>query len=189
MCCGVVREKYRLRDRWGKATQIGAIVEGLLEERLSENIAQTVCVKCRRSLLRLQKLWQEYFELKDKIKLQLRERRSTQPPDKAPAVRLRSPSSQLTGISPAGKRVTNSRSACLGSVIPHARKTLFPRPEPKEQERQLHAGVSRCSDRVLCCVSPRNPSPALSRLRVTDLGTRAAVARCSAGAELSHYSI
>ena len=53
-----------------------SIIEGLLEERLSENIAQTVCLKCRRSLLRLQKLWQEYFELKDKIKSQLRERRS-----------------------------------------------------------------------------------------------------------------
>ena len=93
--CGaeLKREKYRLRDIFGKTTQLGRIEKDLLGEDLCENTANTVCSKCRYALIRLEKLKGEYEGLASKLKRQLADQR-VQPnrQHQAPAVRYRSPS-------------------------------------------------------------------------------------------------
>ena len=71
MCGKLLREKYQLRDRFGKPTQLGRVIEDLLDEDLCENTANTVCSKCRYALLHLEKLKKEYDQIKSSLKTQL----------------------------------------------------------------------------------------------------------------------
>ena len=102
--CGVEhkREKYRLRDTFGKTMQLGREVKDLLGEDLCENTANTVFSKYRYALIRLEKLKGEYEALGSKLKKQL-VNQCIQPKrgHQAPAVQYRSPSAQSTRISPA----------------------------------------------------------------------------------------
>ncbi len=125
VCSKALKEKYRLRDYFGKATQLGRVVEDLLDEDLRENTANSVCSKCRYALLHLEKLKRECDALKGNLKTQLRRHRASQQlrpqGQHGPVVRLRSPSAQSTGISPAAKRPAIHR-----PVSTTARKELFP---------------------------------------------------------------
>ena len=126
VCSKPLKEKYRLRDRFGKPTQLGRMIEDPLDEDLCENTASTVCSKCRYSLLHLEKLKREYDQLKGNLKTHLRRQTtSTQLSPRAqhaPVLRLHSPSAQSTGISPAAKRAATSQSMAT------SRKELFPLP-------------------------------------------------------------
>ena len=59
-----------MRDKFGKPTQLGSVIEDLLEDDHCENITRTVYRKCRYELLHLGKLKREYKELKGKLKSQ-----------------------------------------------------------------------------------------------------------------------
>ena len=135
MCRVALKNRYRLRGSSGNATQIGKILECLLEESLSEIAVALVCRKCRLSLLRLEKLHNDFIQLKRTLKASLHSQRSNQEPPQAQhmpvaaAVRLRSPSAQSTGMSPAEKRAA-IRSPCLHGFTRTARKELFPLNQP-----------------------------------------------------------
>ena len=73
----VLKEAYRVRDRFGKPTQLGTVIVNLLDEALCKNTPSTVCRKCRYDLLCLEKL-KEYKEVKSQLKTQLRENRASQ---------------------------------------------------------------------------------------------------------------
>ena len=45
------REKYRLRGKFGKPTQLGRVVKDLVEQDLCDIATIVVCSKCRYSLL------------------------------------------------------------------------------------------------------------------------------------------
>ena len=115
------REKYRLRDKFGKPTQLGRVIKDLVEQDLCDITTIVVCSKCRYSLLHLEKLRKDYDTLKCKLKKQLADSHRVQPQSlqHAPAVRCRSPSAQTTGVSPAQKRPAIQRPIT-------ARKELFP---------------------------------------------------------------
>ena len=44
------REKYRLRDKFGKPTQLGRVVKDLVEQDLCDITTIVVCSKCKYSL-------------------------------------------------------------------------------------------------------------------------------------------
>ena len=48
----VLKEAYRVQDRFGKPTQLGTVIVNLLDEALCENMPSTVSRKCRYNLLR-----------------------------------------------------------------------------------------------------------------------------------------
>ena len=121
VCSKVLKEAYRVRDRFGKPAQLGTVIVNLLDEALCENTPSTVCRKCRYDLLRLEKL-KEYEEVKSQLKTQLRANRATQQLQRRQVLRLRSPSAESTGVSPAAKRTYRSVST--------ARKELFPTVDP-----------------------------------------------------------
>ena len=77
LCSKVFKEAYRVRDRFGKPTQLGTVIVNLLDEALCENTPSTVCRKCRYDVLRLEKL-KEYEEVKSQLKTQLRANRASQ---------------------------------------------------------------------------------------------------------------
>jgi len=60
VCSKPLKEKYQLRDRFGKPTQLGRVIEDLFDKNLCENTASTVYSKCRYSLSHLEKLKREY---------------------------------------------------------------------------------------------------------------------------------
>ena len=64
MCSKVLKEAYRVRDRFVKPSQLGTVIVNLLDEALCENTPSTVCRKCRYDLLRLEKLKKEDEEVK-----------------------------------------------------------------------------------------------------------------------------
>lgn len=64
-----------MRDKLGKPTQLGRLIEDLLEEDQCKNITRTVCQKCRYKLLHLRKFKREYEELKGNLKSQLQAQR------------------------------------------------------------------------------------------------------------------
>ena len=117
VCSKVLKEAYRVRDRFGKPTQLETVVVNLLDEALCENTPSTVCRKCRYDLLRLEKLKKEYEEVKSQLKTQLRANRASQQLQRRQVLRLRSPSAESTAVSPAAKRTDRSVST--------ARKELF----------------------------------------------------------------
>ena len=92
---------YRLRDRREKSTEIGKVVEVILEEEVKTDF---VCRKCNRQLLRLQELQKQFEELRTEL---VQNSLPVQPTN----TRLRSPSTQRTGASPAEKRARPSRAA------------------------------------------------------------------------------
>ena len=47
VCSKVLKEAYRVRDRFGKPMQLGTVIVNLLDEALCENTPSTVCRKCR----------------------------------------------------------------------------------------------------------------------------------------------
>ena len=122
VCSKVLKEAYRVRDRFGKPTQLGTVIVNLLDEALCENTPSTVCRKCRYDLLRLEKLKKEYEEVKSQLKTQLRANRATQQLQRRQVLRLHSPSAESTGVLPAAKRTYRSVST--------ARKELFPTVDP-----------------------------------------------------------
>ena len=71
LCSKMLKEPYRVRDRFGKPTQLGTVIGNLLDEALCENTPITVWRKCRYDLLRLEKLKKEYKEVKRQLKTQL----------------------------------------------------------------------------------------------------------------------
>ena len=74
----MLKEAYRVCDRFGKPTQIGTVIVNLLDEALCENTSSIVCRKCRYDLLRLEKLKKEYEDVKSQLKTQLRANRASQ---------------------------------------------------------------------------------------------------------------
>ena len=110
-----------MRDRFVKPTQLGTVIVNLFDEALCENTASTVCQKCRYDLLCLEKM-KEYEEVKSQLKTQLRENRASQQLQRQQVLRLRSPSAESTGVSPAAQRTYRSVST--------ARKELFPTVDP-----------------------------------------------------------
>ena len=78
VCSKVLKEGYRLRDRFGKPTQLGTVIVNLLDEALCENTPSTVRRKCRYDLLCLEKLKEEYEEVKSQLKTQLQAKRASQ---------------------------------------------------------------------------------------------------------------
>ena len=121
-CSKVLKEAYRVRDRFGKPTQLGTVIVNLLDEALCENTPSTVRRKCRYDLLCLEKLKEEYEEVKSQLKTQLRANRASQQLQRRQVLRLRSPSAESTGVSPAAKRTYRSVST--------ASKELFPTVDP-----------------------------------------------------------
>ena len=89
LCSKVLKEAYRVCDRFGKPTQIGTVIVNLLDEALCENRPSTVCRKCRYDLLRLEKLKKEYEEVKSQLKTQLRANRASQQLQRLQVLRLR----------------------------------------------------------------------------------------------------
>ena len=55
---------YRLRDRREKSTEIGKVVEMILEEEVK---TEFVCRKCNRQLLRVQELQKQFEELRSDL--------------------------------------------------------------------------------------------------------------------------
>ena len=60
LCTKPLGEKYRLQDKFRNPTQLGRLIEELLDEQLCEVAPGTVCSKCRSNLLHLDKLKREY---------------------------------------------------------------------------------------------------------------------------------
>ena len=89
LCSKVLKEAYRVCDRFGKPTQIGTVIVNLLDEALCENTPSTVCRKCRYDLLRLEKLEKEYEEVKSQLKTQLRTNKASQQLQRLQVLRLR----------------------------------------------------------------------------------------------------
>ena len=119
MCSRVLKEAYRVRDRFGKPMQLGTVIVNLLDEALCEYTPSTICRKCRNKLLHLEKLKKEYEEVKGNLKTQLQ---ACQLPQRRQVLRTRSPLVESTGVLPAVKRAYRSVSA--------ARKELFPTVDP-----------------------------------------------------------
>ena len=88
LCSKVFKEAYRVRDRFGKPTQLGTVIVSLLDEALCENTPSTVCRKCRYDVLRLEKL-KEYEEVKSQLKTQLRANRASQQLQRRQVLRVR----------------------------------------------------------------------------------------------------
>ena len=89
LCSKVLKEAYRVRDRFGKPTQLGTVIVNLLDDALCENTPSTVCRKHRYDLLRLEKLKKEYEEVKSQLKTQLRANRASQLLQRRQVLRLR----------------------------------------------------------------------------------------------------
>ena len=88
LCSKVLKEAYRVRDRFGKPTQLETVIVSLLDEALCENTPSTVCRKCRYDVLRLEKL-KEYEQVKSQLKTQLRANRASQQLQRRPVLRVR----------------------------------------------------------------------------------------------------
>ena len=120
--CGVQQGDHgrvsSARQVCGKPTQLGRVIASLLDKAFCENTPSTVCRKYRYELLRLEKLKIEYEENKGNLKTQLRANRASQQLQRRQVLRLRSPSAESTGVSPAAKKTYRSVSA--------GRKELFP---------------------------------------------------------------
>ena len=132
----MLKEAYRVQDKFGKPTQLGTVIVNLLDEALCENTPSTVCRKCRYELLRLEKLKKEYEEVKGNLKTQLR---ACQLPQRRQVLRTRSPLAESTGVSPAAKRTYRSVSA--------ARKELFPTVEPTPTDVTASVTPIACEQR------------------------------------------
>ena len=70
VCSLVLKEVYRVCDKFGKPTQLGSVIEDLLEDDQCEDITRTVYRKCGYELLHLGKLKTKYKELKGNLKNQ-----------------------------------------------------------------------------------------------------------------------
>ena len=124
MCdiCGESTEKrYKLADGRGKPTELGSILESIIEmERCTEYIS-CACQSCKRSIHRIQKLSTEFNELKESFKEKIITVSGSIYGERHSQVRSRSPSQLSTGISPAAKK---RRSPI--TQTPATRKELFP---------------------------------------------------------------
>ena len=96
VCSKVLKEAYRVRDKFGKPTQLGSVIEDLLEDDPCEDITRTVYRKCRYELLHLGKLKREYKELKGNPKDQLWAQRGSQQLRTRQVICCRSQSSEST---------------------------------------------------------------------------------------------
>ena len=126
-------------------TQLGRVIANLLDEALCKNTPSTVCRKCRYKLLCIEKLKIKYEENKGNLKTQLRANRASQQLQRRQVLRLRSPSAESTGVSPAAKRTYRSVSA--------GRKELFPMVDPYSTaeivEGSLSASAAQCTGHVI----------------------------------------
>ena len=68
--CGkeVMTKKYRLKDTFGKFTDLGRIMVTILDEQLASEGIGWMCYKCQTFLLHLQKLNRDFTSLKDTLK-------------------------------------------------------------------------------------------------------------------------
>ena len=108
MCSVTHRDRYRLRDRFGKPTQIGKIIKSDLEQSLSEIMVGTVCIKCKQTFPTTARELQQRLQLKQKLKALLRgcgagqgPTQTPRAPSRAPVAAAVSPSAQSMSISPA----------------------------------------------------------------------------------------
>ena len=110
--CSKVK-RYRVRDWFGKLTQLARMIANLLNEALCENASSTICCKYRYKLLCLKKLKKEYEEVKDNLKTQLRVNRASQQPQRWQVLHFRLLSAESIGVLPAGISFLKSCLHCL----------------------------------------------------------------------------
>ena len=166
MCSKVLKEAYRVRDRFGKPTQLGTVIVNLLDEALCANTPSTVCRKCRYDLLRLEKLKKEYEEVKNQLKTQLRANRASQQLQRRQVLRLRSPSAESTGVSPAAKRTYPSVST--------AGKELFPTVDPNPTDVTASVTPIACEHSSATIAEVFAPLPQVGTLTKTSRPWRVA---------------
>ena len=120
---GASEKRYRLIDWCGRPTELGAVLENLAEIHVTG--LAPVCSTCRKSIIQLKKLGEEFTALKETLKGQIiNAKRRAQG-----TLRSRSPSQASTGISPCAKKQYNPEvdtgAKCTGpSAIV---KELFPK--------------------------------------------------------------